>query len=169
MSVTTTFKWLGGQVLNAVLGDVDDRLRQGGAAWLAMSRSLAPVKTGRLREEEGYTVANGVLSLNMGAPYDVFQEFGTRTLYPRPHVRPAMAAIGRVWGGEIEMNFNALSSAQWQGIFAYQGGFVVPSGIQPRPLTRAQHAHVQKHLLPTSRRLHRGNVARAKFRVRRFP
>ena len=168
MGVTSTFQWLGQQVIDLVLGDIDMRLRQAGDAWLAESRALAPKKTGFLAAQEGYLVRDRTLVLQMGAFYDIFQEFGTRTIRPTPHVRPAMAAIGRLFGGSIEMEFNTLSSATWQGIYAHQAGFVVPSAIQPRPLTRAQHEHVRKHLLPVSKALFKGNVKRAKFRVRKF-
>ncbi len=163
ISVTSTINWLGQKVLDGVLGDIDMRLRQGGEAWLAESRALAPVKSGRLRAEEGYRVENRTLILMMGAPYDIFQEFGTRTIRPHPHVRPAMAAIGRIFGGDIEMNFNTMATGMWTGIHAFEGGFVVPKN-----LTAKQRMHVQRHLLPVSKRLHRGNVKRAKMRVRRF-
>jgi len=44
---------------------------------------------------------------------------------------------------------------------------IVPSGIQPRPLTQAQHRRVQGNEAEY-RRHHRGNVRKAKMRVRRF-
>jgi hypothetical protein len=163
INASATLKWFGRQVQDALLGDLDQRLEQAGAAWLAMSRSLAPVKTGRLRAEEGYRVRDGTLTLIMGAPYDIFQEFGTRNIPPHPHVRPAMAAIGRVFGGTIALQFNTLARGPWTGIHAVGGGFVVPRG-----LTAKQLHHVRSRLLPVSQRLHRGNVRRARMTVRRF-
>lgn len=168
MGISSAFNWLGNRVADAVLGDITTRLNQAGEAWLSQSRSLAPVRTGHLRAEEGYRVEGRTLVLLMGAPYDVFTEFGTRHMSPRPHVRPALNAIGRIWGGDIEMNFNALSNAAWQGVYAHQGGFIVPSAIQPRPLTHAQREHVRRNLEPTSKRLHTGNVKRARMMVRKF-
>ena len=161
------FQWLGDQVENVLRQNIDERLQAAGATWLSLSRSMAPKKTGFLAAEEGFTVANGVLTLVMGAPYDIFQEFGTRNIRPHPHVRPALNAISRILGSEVVMDFNTIGPSTWQGLHAHKGTFIKPSSIQPRPLTRAQHEHVRKHLMPVSAALHRGNVKRAKFRVRR--
>jgi hypothetical protein len=169
MGVTSTFQWFGQRVTDALLGDIDMRLRQAGEAVVAEARALAPVRTGALRSSIHYTVADRTLVIGVEVPWGVFQEFGTRFMRPHPYLRPALAAAGRVFGGSIEMDFasiGASSAAGWQGIHAVGAGFVVPSGIQPRPLTRAQHEHVRKHLMPVSKRLHRGNVARARLRVR---
>lgn len=157
-----SFQWLGSQVTGFVDRLVEQKLRASGAEWLAISRSLAPVDTGRLRAEEDFRVIGKTLTLIMGTPYDIFQEFGTRYIRPHPHVRPALNAIGRIWGTTIEMEFAAPQIAR--PIFAHKGGFVVPQELTPK-----QRHHVVTHLLPTSRRLHRGNVKRAKFRVRRTP
>lgn len=163
INVSSTFQWFGDRVLNAVLGDIDARMVTAGNQWLSISRSLAPVRTGELRAREDFQVVDHTLVLILGAPWDVFQEFGTRTLAPRPHVRPALAAIGRTLGFDVEMHFNRPGGSTWGGIHATEGGFVVPKG-----LTRGQRLHVQRHLVPMSQRLHRGNVKRAKVRVRRF-
>lgn len=163
MSVTSTFQWFGEKVRDAVLGDIDRRLVEAGHQWLAASRALAPKRSGRLAAEEDFQVADHTLILIMGAPYDIFQEFGTRYLPPRPHVRPALHQIGRLFGGEILMDFNAPGPIPWAGIHATEGGFRLPAG-----LTHKQRQHVQRHLVPVSKRLHFGNVKRAKFRVRRF-
>lgn len=168
MGITSSFTWLGQRVSDALLGDIDMRLHQAGAAVIAEAQALAPVRTGALRSSINYRVENRTLVISVGQIYGVFQEYGTRTIPPHPFIRPALAAAGRVFGGSIEMEFNAMSSATWQGIYSVGSGFVVPSGIQPRPLTQAQHRHVQQHLVPTSKRLHKGNVKRAKLRVRRF-
>jgi hypothetical protein len=162
MGITSTFKWLGAQVQATVQSEIDRRLVRSGEEWLRASRALAPVRTGYLRSQEDFQVANNTLILILGASYDVFQEFGTRRMAPRPHVRPALNAIGRVWGG-IEIDFNRPGGGVWQGILAHEGGFVTPSN-----LTHAQRQHVRHNLLPASQRLHRGNVRRAKVRVRRF-
>jgi hypothetical protein len=162
------FQWLGGQVENLLRRNIDERLYEAGSQWLVMSRALAPHRTGFLAAQEGFTVVNGVLTLVMAAPYDIFQEFGTRNIRPHPHVRPALNAMARIFGSDVVMDFNTIGPSTWQGIHAHKGTFIVPSAIQPRPLTRAQHEHVRKHLMPVSAALHRGNVKRAKFRVRRF-
>jgi hypothetical protein len=132
-----------------------------------MSRSLAPVKTGELRAMEDYRVQGNELILIMGSGHDLFQEFGTRNIPPHPHVRPALNAISRIWGTNVVLDFNApyISSP----VLHHKGSFIVPSGIQPKPLTAKQRHHVQNVLKPSAKGLHRGNVKRAKFRVRRRP
>ena len=168
ISVSSTFSWLGDRVLTTVLGDLDRRMVAAGNQGLVVMQSLAPRKTGYLASQEGFQVVDHTLVFYFGAPYDIFQEFGTRTIRPHPHIRPGLQAIGRTLGFDIELNFNAPGAGAWQGLYAHQGTFIAPSGIQPRPLTRAQHEHVRKHLIPTSKRLHKGNVKRAKMRVRRW-
>lgn len=166
------FTWLGNKVADFVFGEIDARLNASGQQWLAMSRALAPVRTGRLRAEEGYTVANRTLTLIMGAPYDIFQEFGTRNMRPHPHVRPALNAIGRIWSGNIEMAFNA---PEMHGLLAHTGmgrktaGYTASTHPSFRPLTARQAAHVEKHLIPGIKKHHRKNVKRAKFTVRHYP
>lgn len=170
MGLGSIFQWFGDKLKNAVLSDVNANLNLAGAKWLADSRARAPHKTGFLKAEEGYRVdpQTHTLILILGAPYDVYQEFGTRYLRARPHVRPALNAIGRLWGGNIEMLFNRAGPELWRGMFAHQGNFIVPSGIQPKPLTQRQLGHVKTHLAPVSAKLHRGNTKRARFRVKRF-
>jgi len=167
--MANVFTWLGDRVLQAVGYDIDARLQAGGAAWLQRSRALAPVRTGELRAREGFEVSNHTLTLIMGAPYDVFQEFGTRNTRPHPHVRPALNAISVPWGGSVVMDFNRLGGSLWAGMYAHQAGFVEP-GPSKRygKLTPRQREHVRRHLMPVSRQFYRGNVRRARFRVRRF-
>lgn len=162
ISITSTINWLGDRVLAAALGDLDRRMVDAGNRWLAMSRSLAPFRTGRLRAEEDFQVADHTLILIMGAPYDIFQEFGTRHIRPHPHVRPALNAIGHTLGFDLQMEFNR-PEATGQWIRAQGAGFVLPS-----TLTRRQRQHVQRHLVPVSRWHHHGNVRKARMRVRRF-
>ena len=161
--VQTTSTWLGQQVIDFVNARIDQSLVNAGNAWLDRSRALAPMKTGRLRAEEDFQVVDRTLVLIMGAPYDIFQEFGTRNIPPHPHVRPALNEINRLLGTSIELQFNRPGGSQWHGIHAHEGGFILPKN-----LTRRQLKHVRERLLPVSKALHRGNVKRAKVRVRRF-
>src|SRR5947209_1365055 len=117
--VQTSSQWFGARILQGVQDWRDQRLHEAGATWLAQSRALAPVKTGELRAKEGYTVADGTLTLIMGAPHDILVEFGTRFMAPRPHVRPALNAVGRIFGG-VEMQFAAPFITQ--PILAHKGG-----------------------------------------------
>jgi hypothetical protein len=163
ISVSSTFKWLGDKVIDGVFGDIDMRLRQGGEAWLAESRALAPVKTGFLRAEEDYQVQDRTLRLILGADYDIFQERGTRFIRPHPHAIPALAAIGRIFGGSVEMHMNRPGGDLWHGVMVHQGMTTVPRG-----LTGKQVAHIRRHVAPTAARLHRKHGKRAKIVVRRF-
>jgi hypothetical protein len=166
--VTSTVQWLGAQVTGFVDRQLDQRLNQAGEAWLARSRALAPVKTGFLRSQEDYQVIGRTLTLIMGAPYDIFQEFGTRNIRPRPHIRPALLEMQRIFGTDVALEFNRPGASVWTGLYAHEGRFIEPSKIQPRPLTHRQREHVRQHLMPVSKRLHKGAVKRAKMRVRRF-
>ena len=152
---------------NLLQRNITERLQVAGTAWLARSRALAPVRTGRLRDEEDFIVEGNRLRLILGAPYDIFQEFGTRYIRPHPHVRPALNEIGRIFGAHITMDFNTMSSAAWQGVYHHKGQYIVPSAIQPKPLTAKQRAHVAKHLVPSGKQHYKGNVKRAQMRVRK--
>lgn len=166
--ITSTFQWLGDKVQAAVLGDIDAKLQASGAQWQAMSRALAPKKTGYLASQETYTVSNHVLTLHLGAPYDIFQEFGTRFMRPHPHIRPALNAIGRVWGGSIEMDFAVpfIGMPIYASVGRNAGSRPVHFAV-PHGLTHKQKRHVERHLMTTSKKLHKGNTARAKFKTHR--
>jgi hypothetical protein len=165
ISVKSTFQWFGDKVKATVDDAIDRRLVAAGNQWLAQSRALAPVRTGRLRAEEDFQVADHTLILIMGAPYDVFTEFGTRYMMPRPHVRPALNAIGRLWGGNVEMQFNVAPIRSAPILAHPRPGVLFQT---PRGLPAHQLQHVRQHLVPTSARLHRGHTKRAKMVVRRF-
>ncbi len=162
MNVFKSMADLGKSMVSAIQGDVNAKLKKGGAEWLTLSRSLAPLRTGELRAKEDYKVEDSKLTLILGAPYDIFQEFGTRNIRPRPHVRPALNAIGRIWGAKIEMSF--LSPHISSPVLAHQAGFVHPKGI-----TAKQRAHIKANLLPASKKHYKGNVRRATMRVRKIP
>lgn len=167
----SAFQWFGQKVAQVVYGDIDKRLLKGGQEWQRISRSLAPVKTGRLRAMETFTVdtATHTLHLHMGAPYDIFQEFGTRNMAPRPHVRPALNAIARMWGGNVSMDFAA--PVGHAGLLASTGhdraaGFAGSASPRFRPLTARQSKHVGTTLHRSITLLNRGNTKRARFHVR---
>lgn len=160
---SSTFQWLGDKVLGAVLGDIDRRMVDAGNRGLAVMQAMAPRRTGFLASQESFAVVDHTLVFRFGAPYDVFQEFGTRYIRPHPHIRPGLRAIGHTLGFDIELQFNRPGGPQWHGIFATGGMTVVPRGLSGHRL-----AHVRQHLATTNKRLHRGNVKKAKMVVRRF-
>ncbi len=162
MNVFKSLADLGTSMMTAIQGDITATLNTAGSQWRVMSTNLAPIKTGRLRDLETFKVEGNKLTLILGAPYDIFQEFGTRHIRPRPHVRPALNAIGRLWGATIEMSF--LSPHISSPVLAHQAGFIHPKGI-----TAKQRAHIKANLLPASKKHYKGNVRRAKMVVRKIP
>lgn len=168
-----SFRWFGDQILNRVIGDVEGRMVRAGEAVVSRARQLAPVKTGALRASiawviagEGY--AGRMLSIQVGMPYGIFQEFGTRNIPPHPYIRPALNEIGRALGFTIQMNFARGGPAEWHGLLATGPGFAASKAAAWKPLTERQIRHVETKLIPTSKRFHRGNVRRARMRVRRI-
>lgn len=169
----SVFRWFGDRIQRAVLGDIETKLHRAGAAVVARAQSLAPVDTGALRASIGYVVAGETgqrmtLSIQVGMPYGIYQEFGTRYMRPHPYIRPALNEIGRIFGADIQMDFTRGGPAQWHGLLATGPGFAASPSPRWRPLTPKQIRHVQRHLIPTSKRLYRGNVKRARMRVRRI-
>lgn len=77
--------------------------RDAGEACAAEARRLAPVKTGRLRDSIGCTVAegeNGSVQAVVGTdvPYAAAQELGTAKRPGRHYLENGMAAAGSVLG-----------------------------------------------------------------------
>lgn len=155
--------WLGNQVESWVNQQIDRKLNEAGAAWLARSQSLAPVRTGYLRSQEDYQIIGKTLTIIMGASYDLYTELGTRNMMPHPHALPALNEMNRIFGTDVELHFNRTGGSQWHGVYAHRGQLAVPHG-----LTRKQRAHLERHVLPNLRKQWRGNVRRAKIRVRPF-
>ena len=166
----TKFPWFGQQVKDWVLQKVDDRLHQTGDRIVSRAQQLAPVDTGALRNSISYIVAGEglvrTLVIDVGMPYGIYQEYGTRNISPHPFIRPALLEIGRLWGIDVQMTFAHGGPTTWQGVYHTQGRYVVPSAIQPKPLTPKQRVHVENRLAPSGKAMHRGNVRRAKMRVR---
>lgn len=164
------FRWLGQQVKAFVDQKIEDRLFATGHRVVARAQQLAPVDTGALRQSIGFFVAGEglrrTLVIDVGMPYGIYQEFGTRSIRPHPFIRPALNELSRLWGIDVQMAFAHAGPSTWQGIHHTRGQYVVPSKHQPRPLTAKQWQHVQQHLVPSGRQHHRGNVKRAKMVVR---
>ena len=162
MPIDSTFTWLGDKVLQAITGDIERKLHTAGAAIRSRAYMLAPKKTGAMAASIDYRVVGSTLTIFVGAPYGMFQEFGTRSIRPHPDIRPALNELGRIFGSTIEMAFNTPVYAQ--PIIAHQAGFIVPKTLTPK-----QKAHVAAHLLPTSKRHYKGNVRRARLYARPSP
>lgn len=168
INVSSVFNWFGDKVTAGVLGLVDRELEQKGQRWLAITRATVHVQTGEMRAGLFYKVENHTLIVGDTSPHAIFEELGTRYRPGHPAMREALLEIGTIFGGDLELQFAAPTAGTWQGMYYHKGSYITPSGIQPRPLTQAQHRHVQQHLVPVSKALHRGNVRRARMRVRKF-
>lgn len=178
--MASIFRWFGDRIRQVVQERIDNQLYRMGEEIVARAQQLAPVRTGRLKSSIAYVVAHGegrgrsMLSIQVGAPYGIFVEFGTRYMSPRPYIRPALLAVGRAWGADLEMSFAAPSGpggGPWHGLLAGTGqgrqpGFAASASPHYRPLSEQQKRHVERVLIPSVKRYHRGNVKRAKFRVR---
>lgn len=165
INVKSAFNWLGNKVVDAVLGEIDDRLNRAGARFVQRAQALSPVRTGALRAGVYYRVQDRTLVVGDTQSYSLFVEFGTRHMAPRPFIRPALNDLGRLFGADLEMEFGVRNYAN--PILAHPRPNVLFQ--TPPTLTAKQLAHVRKHLVPTSERLRKGrNVRRAKMTVRRF-
>lgn len=166
MAFTALFRQFGQSVTDLVFGQIDQRLEHAGQQWLTIARNLSPVRTGELQTGLYYRVENRTLVVGGHAPYTIFVDRGTRNRMGQFFIEEALLQIGPLFGAGVEIDFVTPHIAS--PLLAHQGTYVVPSGSQPRPLTQAQHRHVQENLVPAARRYHRGVVKRARIRVRRI-
>jgi hypothetical protein len=105
---------------------IDARMRQAGIAGVEEARRLVPVRTGKLRDSIGYIYNQQTKTLTLYAdqPYASFIELGTRRIAARPFLRPALAAMGRTWGGTTEVQFTGLASKYHERTVKFSGGKV---------------------------------------------
>lgn len=170
------FQWLGNQVKQKVDTYIDKKMWDTGIAVVAKAQALAPVKTGALRASIGFVVAYNemggrhTLSIQVGMPYGIFQELGTRNIPPHPFIRPALNEMSRIWGFDVEMQFagmgyNAASGTGFHGLIHTKGGFAGSASHRFKPLSHKQIRHVEHVLKPSAKRHWRGNVKRARLTV----
>lgn len=97
------FQWLGDRFRKHVEDNVAVRLEMAGASGVEVARGLVPVDTGRTRDSIGFTFNRSTLTLQIYADtrWAVFLEMGTSRTAARPFLRPALAAVGRAFGGDI--------------------------------------------------------------------
>lgn len=170
------FNWLGKKVLKTWNDYTDRKMHEAGEAIVRRAKQLAPVDTGALRDSIDYLVmynefgGKHELLIQVGEPYGIFQEFGTRNIPPHPYIRPALNEFGRVWGADVHMDFQAPGAVDWHGLLAGVGqhgaGFAASASPRWKPLTPKQVKHVEGTLIPSIKRHNRGNTKRARLRVR---
>ena len=97
----STLVWRGEAFRKGVLDVVAVRLENAGAAGVQAARELVPVETGRTRDSIGATFDRETLTLQIHADtkWALFIELGTSRMAARPFLRPALAAVGRAFGG----------------------------------------------------------------------
>lgn len=165
IDVKSSFRWLGDRAIDLVMGDINARLNQVGSRWLSIAQSLANKDTGAMAAGLYYRVEDRTLVLGGTQPYTLFQDRGTRNIAGHWFIENALHQVEPLFGAGLRMEFTIPHIIS--PVYAHEGRMIVPSGIQPRPLTRAQHRRVQGNQA-AYRRHYRGNVKRAKMVVRRF-
>lgn len=165
INVSSAFQWFGDRVTDLVLGEVNDRLERAGQQFVARASATVHVDTGEMRAGLFYRVEGRTLVLGDTSSHSLFEAAGTRYRAGHPQLFEAINSIGSIFGTNLELDFAVPSIAS--PVLAHGGHMIVPSGIQPKPLTQAQHRRVQANQAEY-RRHYRGNVKRAKMRVRRF-
>jgi len=89
--------------------DVERELDSIGSEMVDLSRSLAPVWTGALRDSI-YARASGFeMEFGNAVEYGAYVELGTSRMSPRPHIRPALDAFSqRILAAVLQGALNAL-------------------------------------------------------------
>ncbi len=126
---------------------------------------LAPKKTGFLATSISYAYDpnSHAISFIVGAPYGIFQEYGTRNMMAHPYIRPALAQVAPIYGFETSMEFQNVIRTDTK-LLAHGPGYQMH-----RSLTEKQKAHVRTNLKPLSQELWKrksGNVSRARLKVK---
>lgn len=165
INVTSTFKWLGNELVDMVMGDVEDRLDKAGRRWLSIVQGIAPVRSGELRAGLFYRAEGRTLVLGGTAGHTLFADRGTRYQAGQYFIERALEQVGSLFGADVQLDFQVPHIAS--PVYSHQAHMIAPSGIQPRPLTQAQHRRVLGNQAAMKRH-YRGNVKRAKLRVRRI-
>ncbi len=163
----SSFYWRGQEIRDDISRRITAQMLNLGRHVVQVAKMYAPKKTGALAQSISFdwNQADFTLVFLVTAPYGMFQEFGTRNIPPHPYMRPALLSntAGDIYGFNLEMAFANLPPIH-APIVTAGAGFHLPSTLTPRQL-----AHVRKHLLPTSKRHHIGNVKRARVHVRHYP
>lgn len=123
---------------------IDARMRAAGEVGVGIARDLVPQDTGRLHSMIGFTYdqKRKLLILHADTDYGAVVEEGSIYQKAQPYLRPALNAIGRMWGGETQISY--------PNAYKLSGGKASPE--------------IAKFNATTSARLHKGASGRAKVR-----
>lgn len=108
------------RVIRSTRGAIPEGLEMIGQQWVTEVRRDAPLDTGRLRRSYTHAVGTGnggtYVEVSSNVHYAPYQEFGTRNIVGRPHVRPATERVRRL-----------VPSLLVEGISRARGGMSIPS------------------------------------------
>lgn len=124
---------------------IDAKMRLAGETAVNIAKNdWVPVQTGYLRSTIGYTydASRKLLILHADAPYAAYVEEGGYNRRAQPYLRPALNAVGRIWGGNTQISY--------PNAYALGG--------------RTGNPEIAEFNRKTSERLHKGASGRAKVR-----
>jgi len=75
---------------NTLQQSIQQQLERWAMEVLEFARSLAPIRTGRLRDSIYAKTSGWVIQIGAEAPYAIFVEFGTRYMQAQPFLYPAV-------------------------------------------------------------------------------
>jgi HK97 gp10 family phage protein len=158
------FNWNGEAVVDEVHARIAHNMLEMADRVVNLAESFAPRETGYLATSIGYDWNYQDLTtvFTVGAPYGIFQEYGTRNMPPHAYLRPAINQVGPIYGFNVEMAF--LNTPEYnQPVLAVGARFQIPSTLNAR-----QRARIKENRLQSNKYYHsKGNVARARMHARR--
>jgi HK97 gp10 family phage protein len=165
-TATVDFQWNQSAVQDAVHQRLIVEMHRIGNDVVTRAQGFAPKRTGQLATSIHYdwNDANYQLVFVVDAPYGMFVEFGTRFMSPHPYMRPALDAVGEIYGFETELAFANLPHINRPVILTPQGFHMPPE------LTARQRAHVKYRLEPSFHHWNRvgKNVKRTRIGIRSY-
>jgi len=101
ISFSGVYQWFGAQFQRYVEWNLDRKMEDTGRKMVRRARSLARVRSGRMRDSViyHYHKSKKELVLVADAPYSEFQEFGTIHFHAHPFIRPAVEYGSKLLGG----------------------------------------------------------------------
>lgn len=79
------------QAVERITREADEAVQETASDVRDLAKTLAPVRTGRLRKSIGKRkTRRGAAAVGTDVEYGVFQEFGTRKMSARPYLTPAL-------------------------------------------------------------------------------
>jgi len=137
-------QWFGDKITKLVDDIFERKARAAGQKMVAVAKALAPVDTGALKSSIMYLYEpkTRTLSLIVGVHYGMYQELGTYKMKPHPYLRPAILAVGSVFG--------------------IKTGIVSPMSLPPGYTPRRIMPHIRPHIAMANKTYNRGAVKRAR-------